>query len=528
MTHMPQSTPRRRPRPSRSWYLITNHLNLLYMLAAGLVTDPAGFRGKHYVDSLSAFPGWIPLFRSFPARALAEAVSERKHLRPCVVALDFNGLSGPVRVLSAAGKLRQTRLPRPRFGNDDVCLLVPAPLPLKLFTRASFRSDDDLQAFRTAAGDVSNVLLDALPLEKDAALFDSASDAAWPVLQSDLFPGGRAASSTAPSETLPGAQALGGLLAMLYHGGNRSDLASQLFRSLAGQSASPDGLLIEDPVLAQLPHWLRQGRVSDAATMPARLYWGVVSALAAGHEAADGGSAADRVLHYLDAELEQLADEKYQARLQRLLHDMRSCMGLGAGTLSELLERNKGSFSRPLLLSCLRESSPELLEFSHPELTEAEYVLACILFGVRDGWLRLPAAMRSPALSDVVSTQMACQAQTRQDSVLLLPDSDPLLPLRALLLAPAGQLTALQEKAALHIAQESGWQDCIETVIRAPDGRPFPAMVAENGKLVLPFDAQIEKRLCYAAFLRQLGQWPPVAQTVEARARALLNTAVGD
>ena len=47
------------PNPPRPWYLVTNHLNLLYMLAAGLVMGPSGFRGKHYVDSLGAIPGWF-------------------------------------------------------------------------------------------------------------------------------------------------------------------------------------------------------------------------------------------------------------------------------------------------------------------------------------------------------------------------------------------------------------------------------------------------------------------------------------
>lgn len=58
------------------WHLVTNHQNLLFMLAAGLVMEPSGFRGKHYVDSLGAVPGWVPLFRdAIPTRTFEEAIS---------------------------------------------------------------------------------------------------------------------------------------------------------------------------------------------------------------------------------------------------------------------------------------------------------------------------------------------------------------------------------------------------------------------------------------------------------------------
>ena len=42
-------------------YLVTNHLNLMYMLSAGLVMPPSGFGEKYYSDTLERFPGWIPL-----------------------------------------------------------------------------------------------------------------------------------------------------------------------------------------------------------------------------------------------------------------------------------------------------------------------------------------------------------------------------------------------------------------------------------------------------------------------------------
>ena len=90
--------PRSRRKAARLWRLVTNHQNMLYMLAAGMVMAPAGFRGKHYSDPLGVHPGWIPLFRDkpgIPADALRHATRERRYLLPCIASFDLRGLSGP-------------------------------------------------------------------------------------------------------------------------------------------------------------------------------------------------------------------------------------------------------------------------------------------------------------------------------------------------------------------------------------------------------------------------------------------------
>ena len=121
----------------------------------------------------------------------------------------------------------------------------------------------------------------------------------------------------------------------------------------------------------------------------------------------------DVALEYLDSQLGQLQEIEFRARLERLIVDMRSCLGLGGGTVTELLERHKGSLSRPLLLFCLREHCTDLLEFSHPLLSDAEYLLAGILFGARDSWLQLPRELREPELSAFVAYRMA-EAEHRE------------------------------------------------------------------------------------------------------------------
>jgi len=56
------SDPRTLVSTPKTGILVTNHLNLMYMLAAGLLMPPSGFGGKYYGDTLAAFPGWLPVF----------------------------------------------------------------------------------------------------------------------------------------------------------------------------------------------------------------------------------------------------------------------------------------------------------------------------------------------------------------------------------------------------------------------------------------------------------------------------------
>ena len=110
---------RKSRKSAHTWHLVTNHQNMLYMLAAGIAMGPAGFRGKYYLDSLGVYPGWIPLFRpgkKIPRDALDQATSERKHLLPCVASFNLSKLSSPVQILSRDGRMRDVASPNARKG----------------------------------------------------------------------------------------------------------------------------------------------------------------------------------------------------------------------------------------------------------------------------------------------------------------------------------------------------------------------------------------------------------------------------
>lgn len=516
-----QKMPRRR-KSANIWHLVTNHQNMLYMLAAGMVMGPAGFRGKHYSDPLNVYPGWIPLFRDkvkIPADVLTYATRERKHLLPCIASFDLSALSGPVQMLSRDGHRRNVASSAARKSKDDIAILIRSPQPTALLMSVNFCTFEDRQAFECAANDVSNVDISSLRLEIAESLFSADTEVAWPAAQPQqfLFEDG--------NDHFPAfGQALGGVLAMLYHTANRSDLGLSEFRLATGAARGNDRELVQsDPILAELSNWMEDGEISRQADTRAILFWGVIQSLVDSQTQELRQTPIDVAIAYLENQLDQLREMDFRPRLKRLIADMRSTLGLGAGTITELLERHKGSLSRPLLLFCLREHCMELLEFSHPLLTDAEYILAGILFGVRDSWLRLPKELRDPDMSAYVAFRMG-DAEHRKQGDNLTMDVPPCpKPLRELFTSPGGVWDNGKMAAAVNLASKCSWDDCIQTRITLADGE-FPQCFERRGQqVVLPGRlSTVTEEVDEAKFLRHLGQWPSIPPQVESEVRKKL------
>ena len=87
------------PAPAKapeSGLLVTNHLNLMYMLAAGLVMPPAGFGDKYYRHSRVLPRLDSPVHRKAAHEALESSTREAGHLKPIVLRIGLSGLSGNV------------------------------------------------------------------------------------------------------------------------------------------------------------------------------------------------------------------------------------------------------------------------------------------------------------------------------------------------------------------------------------------------------------------------------------------------
>lgn len=510
--------PRSRRKPAQIWHLVTNHQNMLYMLAADMVMGPAGFRGKHYSDSLDLYPGWIPLFRDkvkIPAETVKHATVERKHLLPCIASFDLSDLSGPVQMLSRNGHRRNIASPTERRRKDDIAILIRAPLPTTLLSSINFRSSDDKQAFERAANDVSNVDLMSRQLVVSESLFDTDTDVGLPSRQpQELLPGDRDDDFRALG------QALGGSLAMLYHIANRSDLGLAVFRLVTGSTCEEDDDLIQsDPILAELPSWISRGKLSGQTDTRARLFWGVVQSLISAQMQERPQTPIDVALAHLENQLDILQEIEFRPRLERLITDMRGCVGLGGGTITELLDRHKGSLSRPLLLFCLRETCTDLLEFSHPLLNDTEYILSGILFGVRDTWLRFPKELRHPNVSAYIAYRMVDAEHRKQDDDLAIDEPPRPHPLRELFTSPGGEWSSIKKDVAVELAIKCYWNDCIQTRITLGDGNLPESFELKGLQVILPGRVTTVTEVNEAKFLHRLGQWPPIAPQIESEVR---------
>ena len=519
--------------PPASGLLVTNHLNLMYMLAAGLVMPPAGFGDKYYRDTLGSFPGWIPLFIGrVPAAAIASSSSEAGHLRPAVLEIGLSGLSG--RVLALGPALRELRFPD-QLDGDERLLLVPAPLPTSRIEAAVFRSQEDRLACEADAKDFGNVPLRDVRRRVAKTMFTRAVDDPWPV----------AGGTPERAVPLDGALAAGGVMAMLLLNGDRGELAVRCCRhAFNPEDASAPS--IADPILSGLRGWMRSGdssgiRSGEAAgarglgtgsdspnssdvqaACQARLFWGAVDGIVEWKRAGGAGSAEDALLDHLDAAAKTL-DARLQAGAGRLRDTLAALRGLAGATAGELFARHATPVARAMTLFFLRRDCADLLDFEHERIREQDRLAAAVLFGVRDGWLGLPLRLRAvPGLSAAVSHRMAQMAQRLAGADLDLGDRPPRVqPLRELF-GDGLSWGPRESRAALELARAGKW-DCLRTRISLPRGSY--SLTVEGGAvhIELPGEPRITPQVDPDRFFACLAGGP-ASRDVESKVRRMLRS----
>ena len=175
-----ETTLTKSPKDSPRWLLVTNQLNLMFMLASGLILPPKGFGGKYYKDALADFPGWIPLFADIlPRQVFHAAISEADYLKPCAAAVNLTALTGRVMAVRRDGSASECAFPEELQG-DEAVLLIPAPLPTAWVESIVFRSKEDKSDCERDARDYANVPLSDFKREVASPLFARASEFVWP------------------------------------------------------------------------------------------------------------------------------------------------------------------------------------------------------------------------------------------------------------------------------------------------------------------------------------------------------------
>ena len=497
-----------------SGFLVTNHQNLMYMLAAGLVMPPSGFGAKYYRDTLGCFPGWIPLFiGKVPREAIESSTREAEYLRPTIVEIGLTSLSGRVLALGEGG-LRELHFPDGLDGTERA-ILLPAPLPTSWIESVVFRSPEDKRACEADAKDVGNVpLQDFNRKTTPKTLFTKALDTPWPPAEG---PEPRAAPLQMPL-------AAGGVMAMLLLMANRGESAVHGCRHAfdpEDESAPP----LNDPILAGLRGWMRTGAASlpaapdteTASADPAslqnvsreRLFWGAVERLVDWKEedAGGAGNAEDVLLDYLEAASAKL-DTRLQASARKLRDTLVSLRGLGDATTNELFDRHVTPMARAMVLFFLRRDCADLLDFSNDRLHEPDWLAAAILFGVRDGWLGLPLRLRAiPGLPAAVSHRMARMAHRLAGTGLDLGESPARVrPLRELF-DDGSAWRAREKAAALELARMREWE-CIHTRISLGRGKYTLTVEGASVHIELPGEPGIVPEIDRTRFFDCLASMP--------------------
>ena len=474
--------------------LVTNHLNLMYMLAAGLVLSRSGFGEKYYRDTLDGCPGWIPLFTGLPGRAAVEhSIAEAGHLRPCQVVVSLREYAGPVMVPGPGG-IEKRRWPH-EVGAAPL-IFVPAPLPVSAIEKILFRSREDSTACRNDALDFGNVPLADIETRVVRKRFAGASGPAWP-------PPHVPPERVAPLEA---AQAAGGMLAMLRLLANRDPsgvlegaepLAWAACRAAFDAEADPPPGPAAT-LAAGLTAWMQTGpsaAPAAAAALPGiargdarRLFWGAVDTLAQQAGATGGDDANARLLGYLDRESRGL-DEPLRKHVVELRETLDSLTGLADLTASELFDRFRTPFPRAMSLLFLRSTCADLLAFEHEALTPEDRLAAALLFGARAGWLGLPLSLRGgAAASAAVCHRMAALSHRLAETGFELGPA----PVRPKPLAErfAGPWNARQRKAAVALARAQKWTDCLQTRVRLGVGEHVLKVGRGGTEIVFPGEAR--------------------------------------
>lgn len=504
-------------------FLVTNHLNLMYMLSAGMVMPPSGFGEKYYSDTLECFPGWIPLFIDKVSRAAVEhSVKEVGHLKPCIVEISLTGLSGRAMALGNAGP-RELSFPE-QLDRADRVLLFPAPLPVSRIVSIVFRAPDERRTCEADARDYGNVPIEEFKRRTSKQLFTGASDLSWP-------PGDGPGERSAP---LQGPLAVGGVMAMLLLFANLSQPAVRACRVAFDPDDGETWAVNDLPILAGLESWVRQGaatlppssefdadRIGIQNTSQAALLWEAVERLVKWRNAGTPGNTENLMIEFLTESISGL-DPRLKAGVSKLHDTLLSLTGLADATASELFDRHDTPLAHALTLFFLRRDCADLFDYESDRLTEQDWLAAAVLFGVRDGWMNLPLRLRAGRkLSDAVSHRMARLSHRIAGTELDLGIVPPRVHSLREVFGDGSAWQSAERSAALALARLQKW-DCVHTRIRLGQGQYKLTVRAGATYIELPGEPRISPEIDLERFFDLLAR-ARLDHVDEAKARKFLS-----
>jgi len=492
------------------WHMVTNQRNLQFMLGAGMVIPPAGFGNKYFQDTLSCFPGWIPIFPdSVPKAAIHYSVAEKSHLAPCILEFNLELVKGTVKAVQIDGSVNDIAFPEEITGRENF-ILFPAPLPTTLISSIVFESKEHKVNFEKDSSDFGNVDLSGLTLRSLKGAFSKATThTSWPQQIPEIV------ERPVPLER---PLAAGGILAMLSHIANIGDLPVNTAR-IAFQRGDDATAVSPYSILRVLGDWLEAKELSAESESTAGIYWSLVDNLIAARTNGDQAPL-DVVLDSIRTSSVNM-ETSAKANLEDLAKELEGIVGLGKYSPTELFERHTKPLPRALILFFLRESCDEIIEHRHPLLTEYDYVAATMLFAVRERWLGLPVSLRNNAvLNGACCHRMAAMSHSLAENYLQFGDA-PARPISLRELLRDLPWKKPQHEAALLLARKCQW-DCIVTRVSLGKGEYRLEVDGQGVHFVLAGEPKaVKTEADYETVLKQIGE-KPLPEKIEIAARALL------
>jgi hypothetical protein len=424
--------------------------------------------------------------------------SEARMLAPVAVEIDAAKLRSVTAWCLLQGKWTAFD-PKQDIPEDCTSILVQAPIPTSWISRIVLKQESDKEQLDSLFYSVNNVVADRFTQEVQESVFSEAEE---PVIASPPEP-----QVLDGQYSISEAQGVGGILGSLFHVANRSDFGARYYSYFSGLLMPDANMPADTPADAQdcLSNWLSnhamfkdalawlgKSQLSDARS---EIFWGMVSELIKS-DSRFGKKPNSRVIGFLKEKADGLADIPTKNTIQKLLTEIKEIQGSSL-SISELLEKHKGTISHAVLLFFLRNDLPELLEIISDSdiagIDDEDAIAAAILFGARDGWIGLPIELRvSRQFSDWVAAIIARLCRRSEDGRMALgvPLDVPerILPIREYFLRETKWSKKTKEDA-ISICVEFKWDDYLYTELKLTKGYSIEA----RGKaeyLILPGHAK--------------------------------------
>ena len=395
-------------KPQKKWYFVTNHQNVLMYLAMNTITSTFIDHKKYYQDSLTKYPGWIPLFSpKLPENIVDQSQlsdeGSKVKLQPVLLEIDLSNYNDSLTVYSGAQEnwinISVPQLNDEKFIADDnidtSVVLIPSQLATGYISSIKVQTAEIKKKIEDKAKDTNNIDIGNYKINLNKKLFEGRSVA-------KLLPSDNVAPPNAESFSVNYSytNAIAGVYAILSLLANVNDQALNALSSL-----------LKKPLPSSTPS--TNSDKSDAASHPKHLHEIIDNfcrwVLKPCTEISDSASKVfiDTVKIIIDSTntvrskekiLELLNVQARDEQSQQFVADLSGKLGLSSKPFDELMETySTRQLNRVLLMFFYAEDIERFLNLDKSKLNEVEVVLAATLLALDTGWLKLPSWVKTYA-----------------------------------------------------------------------------------------------------------------------------------